>query len=179
MLSFLENSAPTSPIYLPTIYAPILVKLLQPLQPRIVLHDAAPLPTTGTTQREERYYESVQTWKFFVHSIGADWPDFAAEVVAEAKRRGVVSLQLILNMACPQLDAAVQTLKSNGFFFGGLAPRWFGPDGLLMQQVLGNRRNTSTSNCILPLPNRSSPGFRQSGPRCRLEQGPEAPCFSL
>ena len=137
VLSFLENSAPTSPIYLPTIYAPILVKLLQPLQPRIVLHDAAPLPTTGTTQREERYYESVQTWKFFVHSIGADWPDFAAEIVAEAKRRGVVSLQILLNMACPQLDAAVQTLKSNGFFFGGLAPRWFGPDGLLMQQVLG------------------------------------------
>ena len=137
VLGFLENSAPTSPIYLPTIYAPILVKLLQPLQPRIVLHDAAPLPTTGTTQREERYYESVQTWKFFVHSIGADWPDFAAEIVAEAKRRGVVSLQILLNMACPQLDAAVQTLKSNGFFFGGLAPRWFGPDGLLMQQVLG------------------------------------------
>ena len=137
VLAFLENSAPTSPIYLPAIYAPILLKLLQPLQPRIVLHDAAPLPTTGTTQREERYYQSAQTWKFSVHSIGADWPDFAAEVVAEAKRRGVVSLQIILNMACPQLDAAVQTLKSNGFFFGGLAPRWFGPDGLLMQQVLG------------------------------------------
>ena len=137
VLAFLENSAPEGPIYLPAIYAPILAKLLQPLQPRIVLHDAAPLPTTGTTQREERYYQSVQTCKFSVHSIGADWPVFAAGVVAEAKRRGVVSLQIILNMACPQLDAAVQTLKSNGFFFGGLAPRWFGPDGLLMQQVLG------------------------------------------
>jgi len=137
VLAFLENSAPDSPIYLPAIYAPILEKLLQPLQPRVLLQDAQPLPTTGATQFDERYYQSVQTRKFFVHYIGADWPDFAADIVVEAKRRGVVSLQITLNMACPQLDAAVQVLKSHGFFFGGLAPRWFGPDGLLMQLVLG------------------------------------------
>ena len=137
VLGFLENNAPDSPIYIPAIYAPILKKLLQPLHPRTVLHDPAPLPATGTTRRDERYYASVQTWKIFVYSIGADWQDFAAGVLAEAKRRGVVSLQIILNMACPQMDAAVQVLKSQGFFFGGLAPRWFGSDGLLMQQVLG------------------------------------------
>jgi hypothetical protein len=137
VLAFLENSAPNSPIYLPAIYAPILAKLLQPLRPRVLLQDAQPLPTTGTTRFDERYYQSVQTRKFFVHSIGADWSCFAADVVAEAKRGGVVSLQITLNMACPQLDTAVQVLKSHGFFFGGLAPRWFGPDGLLMQLVLG------------------------------------------
>lgn len=137
VLSFLESNAPDSPIYIPAIYAPILEKLLQPLQPRIVLRDSAPLPATGTTRRDERYYESVQTWKLFVYSIGADWQDFAADILTEAKRRGVVSIQIILNMACPHLDAAVQVLKSHGFFFGGLAPRWFGSDGLLMQQVLG------------------------------------------
>jgi hypothetical protein len=137
VLGFLENNAPDSPIYIPAIYAPILEKLLQPLHPRIVLRDSAPLPATGTTQRDERYYASVQTWKIFVYSIGADWQEFATELLSEARRRGVVSLQIILNMACPQLDAAVQVLKSHGFFFGGLAPRWFGSDGLLMQQVLG------------------------------------------
>jgi hypothetical protein len=137
VLDFLESNAPDSPIYVPAMYAPILKKLLQPLYPRVALQCSDSLPEAGPTRHEERYYEPVHTWKISVHSIGADWQDFAAGVMAEAKRRGVVSLQIVLNMACPHLDAAVQVLKSHGFFLGGLAPRWFGSDGLLMQQVLG------------------------------------------
>ena len=137
VLGILESNAPDRPICVPAIYAPILEKLLQPLYPRVRLRASEPLPAAGLTRHEDRYYKPVDTWKLFVHSIGADWPDFAAGIMAEARRRGVISLQYFLNMECPHLDAAVQMLKSHGFFFGGLAPRWFGSDGLLMQQVLG------------------------------------------
>lgn len=137
VLGFLEGNAPGSPTYVPAIYAPILEKLLQPLYPRVTLHATAPLPAAGLTRHVERYYEPVRTWKISVQSIGADWQNVAAGIMTEAKRRGVISLQIIMNMDCPHLDAAVQVLKSQGFFFGGLAPRWFGSDGLLMQQVLG------------------------------------------
>ena len=137
VLDFLESNAPDSPIYIPTIYAPILEKLLQPLYPRVRLRATDPLPAVGLTRHEDRYYKPVDTWKISVHSIGADWPDFAAGIMTEARRRGVISLQFFLNMDCPHLDAAVQVLKTHGFFFGGLAPRWFGSDAFLMQQVLG------------------------------------------
>lgn len=32
---------------------------------------------------------------------------------------------------------AVRELRAQGFFFGGLAPRWFDADGLLLQRVFG------------------------------------------
>jgi hypothetical protein len=39
-------------------------------------------------------------------------------------------------MACPHIGVAVDLLREKGFFFGGMAPRWFGTDGLLMQRLL-------------------------------------------
>jgi len=93
------------------------------------------LSQMGATVREEKYYEFAKTWKVMVRSIGSDWAEVAAELVGEAKRRGVVSLQVVLNTACPAIGAATELLRQQGFFFGGLAPRWFGADGVMMQQL--------------------------------------------
>ena len=57
--------------------------------------------------------------------------------MAQARQRQVISLQITLNMALPHVGAAVEALCGKGFFFGGLAPLWFGTDGLLMQQLWG------------------------------------------
>jgi len=73
-----------------------------------------------------------------VCSIGSDWAQVVAELMAEAERRGVVSLQVVLNTACPAIGEATEMLRHNGFFFGGLAPRWFGTDGVLMQKLWGD-----------------------------------------
>ncbi|MDT8903612.1 hypothetical protein [Anaeroselena agilis] len=137
VLNFKEYSRPTGPVYLPPVYGDFLSRLAQPLQPRTFAPATAPLPQDGLTRHEDRYYEAAQTWKVAVSEIGADWARFTAKLLAEAKRRGVVSLQLTLNAGCPAIGAAVEELRASGFFFGGLAPRWFGSDGLLMQQVLG------------------------------------------
>ena len=70
--------------------------------------------------------------------IGADWEMVVAELLLEAKRRGVVSLQVVLNTGCPAIGAATELLRTQGFFFGGLAPRWFGTDGVLLQKLVGD-----------------------------------------
>lgn len=137
VLNFKEYSPPTGPVYLPPVYESFLRQLALPLTPRNFLAATAPLPAGTLTRHEDHYYEAAQTWKVAVGEIGADWAQFTAGLLAEARRRGVVSLQITLNAACPGIGAAVEILRSQGFFFGGLAPRWFGSDGLLMQQVLG------------------------------------------
>ena len=138
VLNFSEVSPPRQPVFIPAFYGSMLEKLFLQLRPRVQADSVAPLPQAGaSTRSEEHYYQAVQTWKVAVWEIGSDWPDFIANLLTEAKRRQVISLQITLNMACPSIGAAAEVLRSQGFFFGGLAPRWFDADGLLMQQVFG------------------------------------------
>ena len=136
VLSFKEMSAPaTAPQYLPARYEEKLRQLAAPLRPRKFLPSTETLPLAGDTLRADKYYELARSWKMTVPFIGADWEMVVAELLAEAKRRGVVSLQVVLNTGCPAIGAATELLRTQGFFFGGLAPRWFGADGVMMQQL--------------------------------------------
>ena len=138
VLSFLEFNHPTETMYLPQVYADILQRLSQPLRSRCFHLGTAPLPDTGVTVWEEKYYPSAQTWKIAVCEIGADWSAVVDEILSEAACRQVISLQMTVNTAYPQVGVAVHQLRERGFFLGGLVPRWFGTDGILMQKVLGN-----------------------------------------
>jgi len=41
-----------------------------------------------------------------------------------------------LNLGSSWVGAAVNVLGDRGYFLGGLLPRWFGEDGLLMQKIM-------------------------------------------
>ena len=136
VLGFMELSDPAlTPQYLPARYEAKLLELAVPLRPRTFLPSTAELPLTGDTIRVDKYYEFAKSWKVAVPRIGADWPLVVTDLLAEAKRRGVVSMQLVLNTACPAIGVATEVLRKQGFFFGGLAPRWFGSDGVMLQQL--------------------------------------------
>ncbi|PKN59591.1 MAG: hypothetical protein CVU53_07425 [Deltaproteobacteria bacterium HGW-Deltaproteobacteria-11] len=137
VLNFLEFTRPDAPVHLPERYAEIVQRLSMPLSPRSFLPADAPLPLNGVTVREDRYHGAARTWKVYVREIGGDWREVVDDLLREAGARDVVSLQVTLNTAIPHLGAAVEVLRGRGFFLGGLAPRWFGNDGLLMQKVLG------------------------------------------
>ena len=137
VMNFMEYTDPPSPLYLPQEYSAILHLLSQPLRSRLFFPSIAKLPIQGKTSLTEKYYATAATEKIAVWEIGADWRSVVDQMLAEAKRKQVLSLQVSLNMACPHIGKAVQVLRSHGFYFGGLLPRWFGSDGLLLQQVFG------------------------------------------
>lgn len=136
VLNFLEWSDPSVAEHLPARYAEMLGRIARPLRPRSFLPAKAPLPAYGLTASEAQYHPSARTWKVFVREIGADWQAVLGQIMAEAAARRVVSLQLTINTASPCIDAAIELMRRQGFFFGGLAPRWFGSDGVLMQKLL-------------------------------------------
>ena len=136
-ITFLEMSRPTVQQYLPPQYMEVLEGLAEPLYPRTFLRADSPLPDQGNTLQQDNYHEAARTWKISIHEIGADWVQVVKKLLQQAKARGVISLQIVLNTACPHLGEAVAVLRQHGFFLGGLIPRWFGTDGMLMQQVLG------------------------------------------
>lgn len=141
VFNFIEYTKPSLPTYIPQVYEAMARTLLQPLKKRDILVSTAALPQQGNLRQEEKYYEFAGTWKLAVWETGATWSEDVAALLAEAARRNVVSLQVAVNMALPHLGAAVEELRKQGFFFGGVLPRWFGSDGLLMQVVLGGEPN--------------------------------------
>ena len=141
VFNFIEYTKPSLPTYIPHVYEDMARTLLQPLKKRDILVSTAALPQQGNLRQEEKYYEFAGTWKLAVWETGATWSEDVAALLAEAERRNVVSLQVAVNMALPHLGAAVEELRKQGFFFGGVLPRWFGSDGLLMQVVLGGEPN--------------------------------------
>ena len=141
LLHFQEFIQLTEEEYLPEQYAEQLQKLAAPLQPRSFRVSTAVLPLSGVTDRVEQYYEVAKTWKIAVRSVADDWREFVKKTIAEAESRQVVSLQVAVNMSCPAVGAAVEVLREQGFFFCGLAPRWFGSDGVVMQKLSGMEPN--------------------------------------
>lgn len=137
VFNFLEISEPTKTVYVPAEYYETVQNLAQPLKPRKFMLADAFLPLSGSTVKQDTYYATAQTWKVAVWEIGADWQTFIDELLTEAANRQVISLQVTVNTALPALGAAVRVMRDRGFFLGGLLPRWFGSDGLLMQKLLG------------------------------------------
>ena len=55
---------------------------------------------------------------------------------AEAMGKGMIVIQVWLNLSWPWIGSLTSHLGNKGYFFGGILPRWFGEDGILMQKVL-------------------------------------------
>jgi hypothetical protein len=70
-----------------------------------------------------------------VWEAGADFADAFEHYEAEALGRGMIVVQVWLNLSWPWIGQLTEYLRGRGYFFGGVLPRWFGADGLLMQKV--------------------------------------------
>lgn len=137
LTNFSEYTEPPGPVFLPPEYAGILRRLAEPLRPRIFRPADAPLPPAGHTVQTDKYHESTRTWMVSVQEVGADWPAVLAKLHGQAERRGVINMQIAINANRPSLGAAIAQMRHNGFFLSGLAPRWFGTDGVALQKVFG------------------------------------------
>ena len=137
LLQFLEYAEASVRCHLPRCYDEILRRVLEPLAPRRLLAGDAPLPTADETLASDDWWAAAGTWRVSVSRIGSDWATYLDRLLDEARARRAVSLQLVLNSDQPCIDAAVDALRRRGFFLGGLFPRWFGADGIMLQQLFG------------------------------------------
>jgi hypothetical protein len=84
----------------------------------------------------------IQTFEFAgvariaVPDVGRDFESRMASEEARLVRKGIRVIQVWLNTGLPQVGGAAKVLRFMGYFFGGVLPRWFDTDGLLVQKVL-------------------------------------------
>ena len=129
-----------SPSYWPGEYGGFLATISRVRQEPTGMLSTAPLPAVTATRLDSKTTPSSRNLRVNVFRIGGDWPEAVRDLLAEARRQRMVSIQMFLDTSCACIGEAVRILREHGFFLGGLAPRWFGADGLLMQRVTVDTR---------------------------------------
>ncbi len=123
-------------VYLPERYARQITSLYEGFDDQREFKAAsAPLPAGAKTRLDSHIFDYAQVARITLWQADQDLDQALAAAEAQAARRGVVVFQLWLNLGEPWAGAAVEVLRGRGYFLGGLLPRWFGTDGLLMQKL--------------------------------------------
>ena len=103
---------------------------------RTLISSTDGIPLSGSTEISTQVFDFAQLARVTVHQVGADFETVfdAAEKRIENSRCGVI--QVWLKLTWPWIGEVSGILRKRGFFLGGILPRWFDEDGLLMQKTL-------------------------------------------
>lgn len=92
-------------------------------------------PGNRETSIESRLFEFASVARLTVRDAGGDFREVFERRESEALGKGMTVIQVWLNLSWPWIGQLTEYLRGSGYFFGGVLPRWFGADGLLMQKV--------------------------------------------
>ncbi|NCO60368.1 MAG: hypothetical protein COZ70_11745 [Deltaproteobacteria bacterium CG_4_8_14_3_um_filter_51_11] len=83
-----------------------------------------------------QYFDFAQVARIAVWETGNDFAALLANEEATLLGRGALVIQVWLSLGQPWISEAVEELRRRRYFLGGLLPRWFDHDGILMQKVM-------------------------------------------
>ncbi len=123
-------------IYLPSVYEESLQYLYSAADfgHRYIRSDA-PFPASVTTKGEIQLFPTAGVARLTFEEIGGDFESCLDGFEKQAETSGSVVVQVFLKLTQPWTGAAVDVLRRHGYFLGGILPRWFDDDGLLMQKI--------------------------------------------
>ena len=125
-------------IFIPDAYREQIAFILADLGTDVTLRPegkTAPRRETATVM-DTVFIEFAGVGRVNLAAVGTDFPACLSAFEADMDSRNAAVRQFFVNLSDPAGTAAVQMLKAQGYFFGGLLPRWFDTDGILMQKLL-------------------------------------------
>ncbi|PKN25127.1 MAG: hypothetical protein CVU64_20615 [Deltaproteobacteria bacterium HGW-Deltaproteobacteria-21] len=124
-------------IFVPAVYKDALGYLYSGVSDQRELLPAGKKPPAHTSTRiEVSYFGFAQVARFAVWEPGTDFETVLGQEEKKISDQGGVVIQVWLNLSLPWVDGAVHVLRERGYFLGGILPRWFDHDGLLMQKIM-------------------------------------------
>ncbi|MBI5521553.1 MAG: hypothetical protein HY910_02905 [Desulfarculus sp.] len=125
-------------VHLPVRYAAALLEIYAGSgQGRAILEADSGAALRGTTEFKVELFDFAQAARVAVHETGADLEERLDALLADLRGQGMLVVQAWLKLASPPVAAAAEVFRARGFFLGGVLPRWFDEDGLLLQKVHG------------------------------------------
>lgn len=136
LLMFRNYKERKQTIYLPNVYQGQLQFIYSALPDAQEFQRGHDQLLSGPSSMEVQVFDFAKVARITVGKPGADFSVALARQQKALVDQGMIVFQVWLNMSWPFIDAAIEVLCKEGYFFGGLLPRWFGTDGLLMQKVM-------------------------------------------
>jgi hypothetical protein len=131
------RSDPTLAAYLPAPYAGVLAGLFKRLgEERQYRTPRGRMPWVKLSRTSTIDLPRFDMTRLLVRKAAADLEDKVATLEQEARASGRRMLQVVLNLGEPACGPAVTLLRRQGFWLGGLLPRWLNHDGMLLQKSL-------------------------------------------
>jgi hypothetical protein len=87
------------------------------------------------TSIDARVFDFARVARLPVIQIGRNFEDAMDRLEKKLHAKGIQIIQVWLKLSQPYVHRAVDILRDQGYFLGGVLPRWFGEDGLLMQKI--------------------------------------------
>jgi len=94
------------------------------------------LPRDLSSQAEMTVFDFAKVARIAMRAAGPDLESYLENLEKQARDRKVVVFQVWLKLGSPCVGSAVDILRRRGYYIGGILPRWFDEDGLLMQKLL-------------------------------------------
>ena len=96
-----------------------------------------PLPAGSGSALTTQHFDFAQVARVALTQAAQDLGQVVAAEEQALKAKGVLMIEAWLPLAWPWSGAAAQVLGEQGFFVGGIMPRWFDEDGMLLQKLMG------------------------------------------
>jgi len=123
-------------VYLPERYAEIMKDLYGEMaKEREIALSVQSLPANVSTRIVTQHFDFARVARLAVWEMGEDFIGKFNEIETDMRDKNVTVIQAWLNIGRPWVGRAVEALKKRGYFFGGVLPRWFDTDGMLMQKL--------------------------------------------
>jgi len=136
LLMFESYKIRAQTVYLPEIYEEGLRYLYSVYDFGHTFLPARGSLATTPTRGQSQIFDGAGVARFTISELGSDFEKYLLQQEKEAFDKDTCILQVYLNLASPASAAAIDILRRHRYFLGGVLPRWFDTDGLLMQKTI-------------------------------------------
>ncbi|MFA5904453.1 MAG: hypothetical protein WC836_11015 [Desulfobacula sp.] len=137
LLDFLTLKSCPLPVHVPKAYEAIFPVFYEDMDDdRQFILSVKPLPSQKSTRLDTQVFDFAQVARVAVKDLGQDFHAVMNTEEDRLLKQGIRVIQVWLSSGDSSVGEAVDDLRLQGYFFGGVLPRWFDSDGLLMEKVM-------------------------------------------
>lgn len=105
-------------------------------EPRTLIASADKIPYALKTEISCQTFDFAKVARLSFLQTGRDLENVLNALEKDLSARNIIVIQAWLKLGEPWVGEAAALLRKREYFFGGILPRWFGEDGMLMQKVM-------------------------------------------